>query len=332
MKKHCVALVSGGLDSILAVRVLLEEGVKVNGLHITHPWEPRTSSDITFSIGKLGIPLKEVHLAEEFIETIRNPIFGHGKHINPCIDCKILMLKKAKEYMHEIRASFISTGEVIGQRPMSQMRRTLEIIEKRAGLEGILLRPLSARCLEPTMMEKEGVIDRKRLFNISGRSRKEQLLLAQRFGITHYRTPAGGCLLTHKEFAHRIRDLWENEDAELAQWQLRLLKIGRHFRIDKDVKIVLGRNESENNKLEGFKEHVAEWIIPEFSGPSCAIVGKTSNDISKMALDLICLYTSKKNWDKIDAAQFITQEGIISVDKDKINFKDARRIRKKCIV
>lgn len=320
-------LLSGGLDSALAARLLLERGIEISALHISHPWEAQDPADVKHLASELGVSLKEMRLGNEMIDIIRAPAFGHGRYINPCIDCKIAMLKKAKEYMGVVGASFVATGEVIGQRPMSQMRRTLDVIEQRSSLQGILLRPLSARCLKPTRMEEEGIIDRKKLGDIAGRSRKQQLMLARRYGIVHYRTPAGGCLLTDKAFARRLTDLLENERGVLPEWRLRLLAFGRHFRVDKTTVVVVGRNEAENSALEQFSAHVAEMLIPEFTGPSACVLGEASSTYIRRAIGLIASYTNKKNWDKADTVAVMTKQGPRVFAKEHIRPEEVREKR-----
>ncbi len=256
-KPKAIALLSGGLDSTLAVSMMLDLGVDVEALHFMTIFcncggsrkqegcgsEARRMSEL------LGARLKVFNVTPEYIEVIKHPKHGRGSSMNPCIDCRIFMFRKAKEYMLESGADFIVTGEVLGQRPMSQHLRAMSLIERESGLEGLVVRPLCAKALPPSIPEKEGVIDRERLLDIKGRSRKPQMQLAAEKGITEYACPAGGCLLTDKSFGRRLKDLMEHDpDAGMAE--MRLLKYGRHFRLPDGMKIIVGRDESENAKLE----------------------------------------------------------------------------------
>ncbi|MGC8844083.1 MAG: tRNA 4-thiouridine(8) synthase ThiI, partial [bacterium] len=197
-----------------------------------------------------GIPLLEIDITDDILKLLKAPPHGFGSQMNPCIDCHALMLRKAKEIMEEVGASFVATGEVLGERPMSQNREALRIVEKESGLEGLLLRPLSAKLLPPTIPEKEGWVDREKLLDIKGRSRKRQLELAEKWGIKDYPFPAGGCLLTDPQFSKRLKDLLDNK--ELTKENVVLLKLGRHFRLRKGVKLVVGRNKDENERIREF--------------------------------------------------------------------------------
>ena len=247
-----ISLISGGLDSSLATKLILDQGIEVVGLNCKSPFcqcdhgKGCKSSSKEIS-QKFGIELRHINTSLEFLEIVKNPPHGYGSNINPCIDCRILMLKKAKELMQQIGASFIITGEVMGQRPMSQKRPTLRLIEKEAGLTGFIVRPLSAKVLESTEPEKLGWIDRDKLLSISGRGRKEQISLAKEFNINDYPCPAGGCLLTNEGYANKVRDLVRHNELRLEN--IALLKIGRHFRIDSRSKLIVGRDEKENQRL-----------------------------------------------------------------------------------
>ncbi|MFA5388706.1 MAG: 7-cyano-7-deazaguanine synthase [Candidatus Omnitrophota bacterium] len=252
MNKKAVALFSGGLDSMLAIRLMLEQGIEIHALHFYFVFTQGTQDEAEENIKRftlpLNVPVKIIDGTEEMIGIIRNPRYAVGKNINPCIDCRIFTLKKARQYMDEIGASFIVTGEVLGERPLSQRLDALKLIDRESGLEGLILRPLSAKLLNPTEPEKQGIINRDRLMDISGRRRVQQLELAKKFGINEYQTPAGGCLLTDKGFSARLRDLFQhNSDSDINN--LRLLRIGRHFRISDRVKFIVGRDEKENNAL-----------------------------------------------------------------------------------
>jgi tRNA U34 2-thiouridine synthase MnmA/TrmU len=249
-----IALLSGGLDSTLAVLLLRRQDVEVTAvtflMHFGCDMSDSASctTDASSLAARYGFEVKMCHLAEKFTEIVKNPRFGHGKNMNPCMDCRILMLREAKELMEMAGADFVATGEVMGQRPMSQRQDTFPRIDREAGLEGLVLRPLSAKLMKPTRPELEGLVDREQLMGLSGRSRKPQIALAEEFGLTDYPAPAGGCLLTDPNFSYRLRDLLAHEpDPSLKE--LHLLKVGRHFRRPGGVKVVVGRNDRENTRI-----------------------------------------------------------------------------------
>ncbi len=250
MKVKAVAMFSGGLDSILASKLILEQGIELEAVHFDigfYSYKSGTSPNPRVSAEELGIPLKIFNVSEDFLEVLKTPRHGYGSNLNPCIDCRIFTLNKAKERMRKTGAKFIITGEVLGERPMSQKRNTLELIDRNSGLEGLILRPLSARLLEPTVPEKEGWVKRESLLDIEGRSRKPQLKLAAEFGIKKYPAPAGGCLLTDPIFSRKLKDLMHYSDLNLDN--INLLRLGRYFRLSPGMKVVVGRNKGENKKI-----------------------------------------------------------------------------------
>ena len=252
MNLKAIALLSGGLDSTLAVRLILDQGIEVEALNFVTPFctcNRKGRCEARHVAEELDIPWKTIAITEEFFQVIREPRHGYGSGMNPCLDCRILMFSRAKERMEEIGAAFVFTGEVLGQRPMSQHRRAMRIIDRESGLDGRVLRPLSARLLEPTIPEKEGFVDREKLLAIQGRSRKPQMALAEEYGIADYPCPAGGCLLTDPGFARRMRDLMRFRPGFDLN-DVNLLKVGRHFRLLPGVKVVVGRNEDENHRLQ----------------------------------------------------------------------------------
>lgn len=242
-----IGLISGGLDSLLATKLLQQQGVEVIGLAFKSPFF--SISRAKEAAQRLGIPLKVIDITEDLLKVIKDPKYGRGSQMNPCIDCHILMLKKAAEVMRKEGAHFVFTGEVLGQRPFSQTKKALKLIEQEAGLEGLLLRPLSAKLLPKTVPEEKGYVKREALLAIQGRGRKLQLELAEEFGIRDYPPPAGGCLLTDPSFSKRLKDLLEHSD-EVTRRDLELLRIGRHFRLSKETKAIVGRKESENRRLQ----------------------------------------------------------------------------------
>lgn len=249
-----VALYSGGLDSTLAILMVLRQGIEVKAVtFLTHfgcDISDRSScSKNPFAAAEqFGFEVKLCHLADKFIEIVKNPKFGHGRNMNPCMDCRILMLKEARDFMEMAGAEFIITGEVLGQRPMSQRKDALNIIDRESGLKGYVLRPLSARLLKTTVPEDRGIVKRALLHDFSGRSRKPQIALAQEYGLTDYPAPAGGCLLTEPNYAYRLRELLRY-DSDPSLEDLALLRLGRHFRLSPECKVIVGRNKFENEAL-----------------------------------------------------------------------------------
>ena len=251
--KRCVLLYSGGLDSLLSLVIMKNLGFEVLPLFVKTPFNTKNEMALKNQLEPYDVTLHIKEDFEEYIRLLENPRFGYGKNLNPCIDCKIFFYKKAKELMEEVGASFVVTGEVLGQRPMSQRSYTvLRTIEKHAELTDLILRPLSAQCLPETQMEREGLIDREKLYCIQGRTRKKQLELTQNFGIENFESPAGGCLLTDPQFSQRLKEMLNRKDELNNPKAIELLKIGRHFRID-GYKFVVSRNETETKAiLENF--------------------------------------------------------------------------------
>ena len=268
-KVKAIGLLSGGLDSTLAARLLLEQGIEVVGLHFSTGFcmndhrralgrpdeDPKRMRNEGLRAGAdLGIPIEVLDAGEAYLRMVLNPRHGYGKRANPCIDCRIFMIHGAAEYMREHGGDFVFTGEVLGQRPMSQHMQSLKLIEKECGIAGYLLRPLSAHHLPPTLPERLGWVDRDRLLAISGRSRKEQMALSERWGLRDFPQPAGGCcFLADENFAKRFHDKKQHASPEeIRREELILLKVGRHFRLGPNVKIIVARDEAENNFLGRF--------------------------------------------------------------------------------
>ena len=294
-RTKAVALLSGGLDSTLAVKLVLDQGIDVEAVNFVSPFcLCRKGGCGALEVAKnLNIPLKTITVGEEYLRIVRKPKFGYGKNMNPCIDCRIFMLKKAKKYAEEIGASFIFTGEVLGQRPMSQHRKTLGIIEKEAGLKGKILRPLSAKLLPPTEVEEKGLVSRETLLGIEGRSRKKQIRLAQELKVTEYSCPGGGCLLTYREFTSKLKDLFERKK-RISLKDVRLLKVGRHFRFGKN-KIIVGRNEAENGLLLQMKMTNDYCFEAQDTGsPITLLQGPKTRIAVKRAAELTVYYSDRK--------------------------------------
>ncbi len=297
MKRKALALLSGGLDSTLAVKMMLDMGIDVEALNFTSPFCTCTGknsgckSEAVRVAEEFDIPIKVIHKGLDYLEIVRNPKHGYGKGVNPCVDCRIYLLQKAKEYMQECNADFVITGEVLGQRPMSQRRDSMRVIERESGLEGLLLRPLSAHHFEPTIPEQKGWVDREKLLAIKGRSRKEQMQMADDLEVKDYPCPAGGCLLTELSFVPKIQDVFDHCD-ELNQRDFRLLKIGRHFRIGKRTKLIIGRNENDNKLLEAAiqaGETALFWM--DGNTPLAAIMGNQEQECLDLAARLLLRYT-----------------------------------------
>ena len=289
-----IALISGGLDSILAAKVMKQQGIEVIGVHFKIPFALRDKSDKRDFALKLcriaGVELKTVVLGEEFLEIVSHPKHGRGANMNTCIDCKILMLKKAKEMMQNLDASFLVTGEVLGQRPMSQHNSALDLIAQEAGVEGLILRPLSAKLLDETFPQKQGWVRRENLLDFSGRCRQPQIELAKTFGINDYSQPAGGCLLTDPQFSKRLKDLIEHGPYDLEN--VELLKFGRHFRLSADAKLVVGRDEKENAEIEELARQ-GDWLFlppQDTAGPSALGRGKFSEEQIKLCAGTTARY------------------------------------------
>jgi tRNA-uridine 2-sulfurtransferase len=251
---RAIALYSGGLDSVLSVLIMKRLGVEALPVMFVTDFgclNSRRSQDRSSgpSPEAYGVIVEKHYIGEKFFELVKNPKFGHGRNMNPCIDCKALMLKEAKKIMEERGADFLVTGEVLGQRPMSQRRDVLHVIEKEAGVTGLVVRPLCAKLLKPTIAEERGLINRDDLFGFSGRSRKPQMELAAEFGLTEYAQPAGGCVLTDPTFSSRLRDLLKRKPS-VTMRDIRLLRLGRHFRSADGFTIIIGRDERDNAELE----------------------------------------------------------------------------------
>ncbi|HET6420030.1 MAG TPA: hypothetical protein VFG19_07730 [Geobacteraceae bacterium] len=301
MQRKALALLSGGLDSTLAVKVMLEQGIQVEALNFTSPFCTCTGknagckSEAVRVAEEFGIPIKVMNKGIEYLELVRKPRHGYGKGLNPCIDCRIFLLRKAKEYMAECGADFVITGEVLGQRPMSQRRDTLRLIERESGLEGLLLRPLSARHFAPTVPELEGWVDRSKLPAIQGRSRKEQMQMAEELDVRNYPCPAGGCLLTELSFVSKIKDVFDHAE-ELKIRDFQMLKAGRHFRVGKGTKVIIGRNEADNQVLEKFLqpgESAVRWA--EGSGPMGIVTGEQDDSLLEIAGKILLRYTKAEH-------------------------------------
>ena len=297
MKIKALALISGGLDSLLAAKLIYDQGCEVIGLHFKIPF---CKINIKKSFPDIGIKIIEVSLGREFLELIRQPYYGFGSNMNPCIDCKILMFSRAKELMPGLGAKFIITGEVLGQRPMSQNKQALKLIRRRSGLDDLLLRPLCAQFFPLSLAEKEGWVKREKLLNFNGRLRSPQMRLAKDLGLDNYANPAGGCLLTDPGFSKRLIELLAHDELNLDN--LELLKVGRHFRLGDHTRLVVGRNEGENKQLAQLAQAGDYLFSPQknLAGPTALARGLINQELIFLSSQITSAYTDAVGLEKIE--------------------------------
>jgi len=313
-KAKGIGLLSGGLDSALACLVLRDAGADVECLHfftgfcvtghnsrVGRQDRPITNHALQVA-ADLGVPVELVDVAEDYLPVVLKPKFGYGKNMNPCVDCRVFMLERAKKYMEECGADFVFTGEVLGQRPKSQTRKRLETIEREVGLEGRLLRPLSAQLFEPTQVELDGRVDRGKLLQITGRSRKPQIELAEHYGMKDYMQPAGGCcFLTDEAYSGKFKDVIRHQGADSLEVEdIFVLGVGRHFRFTPRLKLIVGRDETENNFLAHYtRDH---WSVKanDHAGPTAIIMGDFSDSDMGTLASVVARYSDGKNEPHVD--------------------------------
>ncbi|MBW2204900.1 MAG: tRNA 4-thiouridine(8) synthase ThiI [Deltaproteobacteria bacterium] len=320
MKAICVF--SGGLDSMMAADLIRAQGIDVLALFFETPFFK--SGKARKSARAIEVPFKVADITRRHLEVVKQPKHGYGGNMNPCIDCHALMFRIAGEMLEEEKAGFVFSGEVLGQRPMSQNRKSLDLVAAESGLNGLLLRPLSAKLLAPTIPEEKGWVQREQLLDFQGRSRKPQMEMAQRKGITEYPTPAGGCLLTEKGFSRRLKDLLTSK-VDVETGELELLKLGRHFRIAPHTKIVVGRNKRENEtirSLAGENDTVLRSVsVP---GPTVLVSGKLSENTLDIAGAITVAYSDAGG---LDASEVRIKEGahesrvVFVKTRDKVEFR-----------
>ena len=330
-KTKALALLSGGLDSTLAVKLILNQGIDVEAINFVSPFClcGKGGCGAAEAARRFNIPLKTMSVGEDYLRIIRKPKFGYGKNMNPCIDCRIFMLKKAKKYAKETGAAFIFTGEVLDQRPMSQHKKTLDLIEEEAGLKGKVLRPLSAKLLQETDPEKKGLVNKEKLLDIEGRSRRKQIELAEKLGIRDYPCPAGGCLLTYREFADKMRDLFEHKKA-VSLKDVALLKVGRHFRFGKN-KIIVGRNESENKILLQMKKEEDYFFEAQGCGsPVTLLQGPKTKKAIEEAARLTAYHSDQKTGRVQVRFGKKDKDRLLKVSVPGMNEVDQLRVATKC--
>lgn len=305
--RKAVALLSGGLDSLLAAKLILEQGIQVEGLNFftgfcveghthairaQHRDKPKRNNAL-WSAEQLGIKLHIIDIVEEYKDIVINPQYGYGTHLNPCLDCKIFMVGRAKTWMEEHGFDFIITGEVIGQRPKSQRRETMPLVAKQSGVHDRLLRPLCARLFPPTLPEREGWVDREKLLAFNGRSRKPQMALAQTFGFEDYAQPAGGCcFLTNEAYSNKLSDLWKTRGTRRYELDdIMLLKVGRHVRPKPHFKLIIGREEGENNFLMGYRKSFIHLESSSHDGPLALIDGSPTEEDIVLSAQIVARYS-----------------------------------------
>lgn len=320
-KIKAVAMISGGLDSALAAWIIKDLGIEIYGIHFILPWGCSDESRAIDIARQINIPLKMIHLDQGFLTMLQKPRHGVGAAMNPCVDCRIYNLTKAREYMIKIKAEFVFTGEILGQRPMSQMRQSLGLIERRSGLSGRLLRPLCAKLLEPTIPEQEGKIDRDSLYDFSGRSRSKLQSMARALGIKNYTPTGGGCLLTDKNFSNRLKDSFLYGYANMQE--ILCLKWGRHFRFSPEHKAIVGRDDLENEKIFNYanNDDLIFWFSDQRPGPSVVLKGKNPPfNIIQTAAYLVKRFSKyKDNSFKVDFFQKQTPQDIESINPPEIS-------------
>ncbi len=303
-KAKAFSLLSGGLDSLLATRLIAEQGIDIVGLHFITPffgYQKKGQEGRSCEQWKewYGIETRIIDVSEEYFEVLKRPRYGYGKNFNPCIDCKIFFLSRARRILEEEKADFLVTGEVLGQRPMSQRRDTMRVVERDSGTEGLLLRPLCAKLLKPTRAEEEGLVDREKLLAWSGRGRRPQIELAARMGITRYPSPAGGCLLTDPEMGRRIRKAFSLSPGITVPETL-LLQLGRHFQLAEDQHLVIGRRDEENEKLLQLSRPGDILLrVQGIPGPLGLFRGREEEEGLRLAASLIVRYSKARTQEEV---------------------------------
>lgn len=306
-----VALISGGLDSLLAAKVIQKQGVHVEGINFftgfcveghTHAIRKKNRAkpkrnNALWVAEQLGIRLHIVDIVEQYKTVVFDPRYGYGANLNPCLDCKIFMVKRAHEWLLEHQFDFIVSGEVVGQRPMSQRKDTMPVVARESGAEELLLRPLSAKNLPQTKPEREGWIEREKLFDFSGRTRKPQMALAEKYGLEDYAQPAGGCcFLTDAQYAAKLSDLWRARGHKTYEMDdIMLLKVGRHLRPSANFKVIISREEGESNFLKGYRKGFVHLVTTSHPGPVALIDGAPSASDIELAARLVARYSKGKN-------------------------------------
>lgn len=323
-QRKAVALISGGLDSLLAAKVIQEQGIHVEGINFftgfcveghTHAIRKKDKAkpkrnNALWVAETLGIKLHIIDIVEEYKDVVFNPKHGYGANLNPCLDCKIFMVKKAQQWAEENGFDFIITGEVIGQRPMSQRKDTMPVVARDSGANDLLLRPLCAKNLPETRPEREGWVNRDGLYNFSGRSRKPQMALAKKFEFEDYAQPAGGCcFLTDAQYSVKLVDLWQARgDKTYEMDDIMLLKVGRHLRPRPNFKLIISREEGEGNFMQGYRKQFVSLKTISHAGPLALIDGEASDDDLTLAARIVARYSQGKGADEVEI-ELMDREG-----------------------
>ncbi len=315
-KRKAVALISGGLDSMLAAKVVMQQGIHVEGINFftgfcveghTHAIRKRDQAkpkrnNALWVAEQLGIPLHIIDIIEEYKDVVLNPKHGYGANLNPCLDCKIFMVGKARQWMQDNHFDFIITGEVIGQRPKSQRRETMPVVARESGADDLLLRPLCARNLPPTLPEREGWVDRDKLYDFSGRTRKPQMALANQLGLEDYAQPAGGCcFLTDENYSRKLADLWQARGEKHYELDdIMLLKVGRHIRPRPHFKLIVAREEGEGRFLQGYQNRYPHLHPVSHAGPLTLIDGSPTSEDLELAARIVARYSQGRDADTVE--------------------------------
>lgn len=310
-QRKAVALISGGLDSMLAAKVIMDQGVHVEGINFftgfcveghTHAIRKKQRSkakrnNALWVAEQLGIKLHIIDVVESYKDVVINPKYGYGAHMNPCLDCKVFMVKQAKDWMQKNQFDFIITGEVVGQRPMSQTKNRMPLVEKKSNSQDILLRPMCAHHFAPTLPEREGWVRREALLNLSGRSRSAQIALAKKYQFDDYAQPAGGCcFLTDKTYAHKLSDLWQHRGEKRYELDdIMLLKVGRHIRPSPHFKLIIAREEGENNFLSGYRRRYTHLFTTSHGGPLAIVDGDVSAEDMHLAARIVARFSQGRD-------------------------------------
>ena len=327
-KRKAVALISGGLDSLLAAKVVMEQGIHVEGINFytgfcveghTHAIRKKDRAkpkrnNALWVAEQLGMKLHIVDVIEEYKDVVINPKHGYGANMNPCLDCKGFMVRKAHEWIEQNGFDFIITGEVIGQRPMSQRKETMPVIARESGAGDLLLRPLCAKLLPPTKAEVEGWVDREQLLDFSGRTRKPQMALAEKYGFSEYAQPAGGCcFLTDAQYSKKFADLWESRGERNYELDdIMMLKVGRHVRPRPQFKLIIGREEGENNFLSGYRKTYANLKTTSHAGPLVLLDGELTDEDIELAARIAARYGQGREADMV-TLEYTGKEGVAKI-------------------
>jgi tRNA-specific 2-thiouridylase len=329
MRYRAVALFSGGLDSTLAILAALRQGISVKAVKFQTPFDCSASTDPDSVAEKFGFDIETRNIGEKFFEIVKRPEHGRGRNMNPCIDCRIMMLKEVRAFLDRAEADFIITGEVLGQRPMSQRKDMLYHIDRKAGVTNCVLRPLSAKLLKVTDAEAAGIVNRELLYGFSGRSRKPQMALAEEFGLADYPSPAGGCLLTEPNYAFRLKELMTFSSSPSLR-DIDLLRIGRHFRYSSLCKIIVGRDRSENDIIESLVTDKDTLLkVNGYGSPLTLVSGEITQDALKVAASLCARYSDARNNFTVDVTDFKNPGLTLRVSVAGDEMIDALRIEKK---